>query len=68
MATALKRVEEFNLMYYITLDEHSQTIPPNFVNSVSLPMLRQIRMHSHFEQVPFPTANGVVIFRQVTKP
>jgi len=63
VAAARKRVEDLNLLYYITLDEPFQTTPPNFVNIVSLPMLKQIRIDPHFDQVPFPTANGVVIFR-----
>ncbi|HUB80046.1 MAG TPA: hypothetical protein VMB03_14670 [Bryobacteraceae bacterium] len=63
LAAAVQRVKEFNLSYYISLDERFQPAPPNFVNIVSLPMLRQIRMDPQFEQVPFVNMDGVVIFR-----
>jgi hypothetical protein len=62
-ATAVRRVEDFNIMFYITLDERHQTIPPNFVNIVSLPLLKHISEDPKFQQVPFATANGVLIFQ-----
>jgi hypothetical protein len=61
---AVKRVEDFSPMYYITLDESFQPVPPNFVNIVSLPMLKHIRMDPHFEQMAVPSANGVLIFKR----
>jgi hypothetical protein len=64
LGAAVKRVEDFNTMYYITLDEHFQPLPPNFVNIESLPMLQHIRIDPHFEQVTTPSANGVVVFRR----
>lgn len=64
LAAAVKRVEELNPMYYITLDEPFQRIPPNFVNMVSVPMLKHVRMDPSFEHVPASSANGVVLFRR----
>jgi hypothetical protein len=64
LGAAVKRVEDFNTMYYITLDEHFQTIPPNFVNVVSLPMLKHVRLDPHFEQVTASSANGMLVFRR----
>lgn len=64
VATASKRVDDLNTMFYITLDERFQTIPPNFVNIVSLPMLQQIKADPRFRQVPFPSVNGVLIFQR----
>jgi len=63
VAGATKRLDDFKVMYYITLDEKSQTIPPNFLNTVSLPMLNYVKMDSHFEQVGPPSSNGVLTFR-----
>ena len=62
-AAAWKRVEDFNLLYYITLDERFQPTPPNFVNLVSLPLLQQIRTGPQFAPVPFASAHGVLIFQ-----
>jgi hypothetical protein len=64
VAAAVKRVEELNMLYYITLDERFQTTPPNFVNMASLPMLRHVRTDPQFEQVSAPNATGVLIFRR----
>jgi hypothetical protein len=64
VTAAVKRVDEFTPMYYITLDEPFQRIPPNFVNMVSLPMLKHVRMDPGFEQVQPASANGVVVFRR----
>jgi hypothetical protein len=64
VTAAVRRVDEFNPMYYITLDEPYQPIPPNFVNMVSLPMLKHVRIDPSFEQVHLTSASGVVIFRR----
>ena len=37
---AMKRIDDFSTHYFITLDEPFQAKPPNFVNIVSLPVLR----------------------------
>jgi hypothetical protein len=64
VAAAVKRVEELNTMYYITLDERSQSAAPNFLNLASRPMLEHVRTDPHFEQVSASNATGVVIFRR----
>jgi hypothetical protein len=63
VAAAVKRVQEFNLLYYISLDERFQPKPPDFVNMVSLPTLEEIRIDPQFEEAPFANTDGVVIFR-----
>ena len=64
VAAAVKRVEEFNAMYFITLDERFQTTPPNFVNKASLPMLKYVETAPQFERVLASDATGVLIFRR----
>jgi hypothetical protein len=64
VTAAVKRVEGLNPMYYITLDEHFQSTPPDFLNMVSLPLLEQVRKNPHFEQLPAWSTNGVLIFRR----
>jgi hypothetical protein len=61
---AVKRVEQFNPMYYITLDERSQPVSPNFLNMASLPMLRHVRTDPRFEQVSASNTTGVLVFRR----
>jgi hypothetical protein len=63
VATAVKRVEDFKIMFYITLEERSQTVPPNFINIVSLPMLKHISEDPTFHPVPLASADGVLIFQ-----
>lgn len=64
VGSASERVDGFNCMYYISLDDQYQTRPPNFLNVVSLPMLRRVRNDPRFEQVQVPTTNGVLVFRR----
>ena len=64
ISAAVKRVEDFDPMYNITLAESCQSKPPNFVNLVSLPMLRHVQADPHFALVSGPSANGILVFRR----
>jgi hypothetical protein len=64
VAAAVRRVEDLNTMYYITLDERSQSAAPDFLNLASLPMLEHVRTDPHFERVSASNATGVLIFRR----
>jgi len=61
--TAVDRVHNFHIMYYITLDENFQAKPPNFVNLVTLPVLKEIKTDPGFEEVGSTDSNGVILFR-----
>jgi hypothetical protein len=61
---ALKRIDEFQTQYFITLDEAFQPAQ-NFVNVVSLPVLRELKESTRFQVVPFSSENGVVVFKPV---
>src|SRR5207249_4122446 len=50
---AMRRIEEFQAPYVITLDESHQSSTPNFVNVVSSRVLERMRRDSRFTQVPF---------------
>ena len=67
-ARALKRIDEFQARYFITLDERFQTAPPNFVNIVSLPVLREMKASNHFQTIPFESQNGVLVFERTAEP
>lgn len=60
---AMRRIEGIPARYLITLSEDYQTMPPNFLNVVSLPVLEEIRRDPRFTQHPFPSDDGVVIFQ-----
>jgi hypothetical protein len=64
VATALNRIAAMKPPYIITVDEAFQPVPPDFVNIVSLPVLRELKRDPRFERVPFPTGDGVVIFKR----
>jgi hypothetical protein len=62
---AMHRIEEFQTHYLITLSEHYQSAPPDFVNIVSLPVLELVRRDSRFTERPFASQNGLVVFQFV---
>jgi hypothetical protein len=63
IGAAMRRIEQFQTRYAITLDESHQSSAPNFVNLVSSRVLERMRSDSRFTQLPFESRNGVVIFR-----
>ncbi len=65
---ALRRIDELQTHYFITLDEPFQRAPPNFVNIVSLPVLRELKGSSRFKRVAFGSQNGVQIFERTSDP
>ena len=60
---AMRRIQEFDPAYVITLDESHQARDPNFLNVVASPVLQRMRGDSRFSQVVFESKTGVVIFR-----
>ena len=60
---AMRRIEELQTYYLITLSEQYQSIPPNFVNIVSRPVLERVRRDRRFTQCPFPSDDGIVVFQ-----
>jgi hypothetical protein len=62
-AVAMKRIEDFATRFVITLDEPFQA-PPNFLNLVSLPVLRELKSGGRFTIVPFPNDKGILIFER----
>jgi len=60
---AMRRIEKVQPRYVITIAEPFQVAPPDFLNSVSLPVLRDMRSDDRFSQVPFASRNGVLVFQ-----
>ncbi|HEY4360901.1 MAG TPA: hypothetical protein VGN17_08030 [Bryobacteraceae bacterium] len=63
-AVALKRLDDLNTHYLITLDEQHQNAAPNFLNAVSLSVLKAIRQDPRYRQLDFPSTQGVLIFER----
>jgi hypothetical protein len=60
---AMRRIETFRTHYVITLAEPFQSGLADFLNVVSLPVLRDMQSDLRFRQVPFASRNGVLVFR-----
>jgi hypothetical protein len=51
-------------VYFISLEETAQPASPDFLNGVSISILRRVRSDSSFIREPFSSKLGVVIFRK----
>jgi hypothetical protein len=60
---AYRRIDDYHAWYVVTLADAFQEAPPNFLNLTSLPVLQRIRSESRFTQVPFPSRNGLIVFK-----
>jgi hypothetical protein len=52
LSRAWERLNRLKIIYFISLEEMALPQPPNFVNQVSLSMLKQIRTDRRFIQLP----------------
>jgi len=68
LGAALKRIEEFQTPYVITLDGPHQSVPPDFLNLMSLPVLQELKRSSRFQTVAFKSQNGILIFERAADP
>jgi hypothetical protein len=59
---AMNRIEVSRARYVITVSEQHQ-VTPDFVNLVSLPVLKLMRQDSRFSEYPFQSKNGLVVFK-----
>jgi hypothetical protein len=65
-SVAMKRIEDLSARFVITLDGPFQS-PPNFLNVVSLPALRELKVGQRFARVPFPSEKGILIFERKSR-
>jgi hypothetical protein len=63
---AWDRLLAIDSVYFLSVDEQSQPQPPDFLNRVSIPLLKRVRSDMKFIQEPFKSNMGVVIFRKTT--
>jgi len=64
VAKALARVDSPNIAHYISLEASAHPVPPDFVNQVSLPVLRSIQRDKRFVREGFESRLGIVVFRK----
>lgn len=53
----------YKIAYFISLEETAQVQPPDFINMVSLPILKRVEDDMGFVQEPFMSRFQVVIYR-----
>ena len=61
---AWQRFESLNPPYFITLSESKQSSKPDVFNAVSIPILQRISTDERFEQIPFRSKLGVMIYKR----
>jgi hypothetical protein len=60
-AKALERLEQFNVVYYISLDRVGAV---DFLNQVSQPVTEAVAQDPRYVRQPDPTSSGIVLFRR----
>jgi len=61
---AWDRMAGMNSLYFISLAEASSPEPPNFLNQISIPMLKRVQNSPEFVREPFESGLGIVVFRR----
>ena len=64
---AWNRLNSLKIASFISLEEAAHPEPPNFLNQVSLPILRRIRSDSNFVQQQFESELKIVVFRDLNE-
>jgi hypothetical protein len=62
---AWTRLEALQIAYFISLDEGAHPESPNFLNQVSLPILKRVLNDERFERIDFDSKLNIVVFRNV---
>jgi hypothetical protein len=61
---AWTRLEQIKISYFVSLEEDKLPDPPDFVNRVTLPILRRVVSAPDFARVDFPSRLGILLFRR----
>jgi hypothetical protein len=62
---AWTRLNQLRIMYFVSIEEDKQPRPPNFLNRVTLPILRRVVSDPDFAPVDFPSRLGILLFRRI---
>jgi hypothetical protein len=63
LSRAWGRLNDLRIAHFISLEEEAHPNPPDFLNHVSMPILRKIRHDPRFVQLPFDSQLHIVVFR-----
>ena len=61
---AMHRIFSYHAHYIATLDQPHQELQPNYLNLVALPVLGEMKSDSRFQQIPFSSSRGILIFER----
>jgi hypothetical protein len=61
-------MEQIKTLYFVGADADRQPIPPDFLNQVSVPILKRVMADPNYTRVPFPSHLGILVFRRVDAP
>jgi len=62
---AWTRLEQIRIVYFVSLEESKQPNPPDFINRVTLPILKRVVSDPDFTRVDFPSRLGILLFRRI---
>jgi len=60
---AWQRLNDLEIVYFISVREKMQGRPPNTLNQLSIPILRRIRQDERFVREPYDSRLGVLVYR-----
>jgi len=61
------RLAYYKVPYFISLEESAMPVPPDFLNRVSLPVLKRIEAAPEFARESFDSEFHVVVFRRLSE-
>ncbi len=64
---AWSRMEQMRSLYYLTTEADRQPVPPDFLNQVSVPILKRVISDPAFARVPFTSQLGIIVFRRLER-
>lgn len=65
---AWQRLEQFEIVYFVSVEKQSQPPLPNFVNMISIATLDRIETDPRFVRRPFDSKFSIVVFRNTQVP
>jgi hypothetical protein len=61
-------MEQIQTLYFIAQEADRQPAVPDFVNQVSVPILKRVIGYPAYVRVPFPSHLGILLFRRTDSP
>jgi hypothetical protein len=61
---AMKRMDEINILYFVSIAPDFVPKPVDFVNRVTIPVVERVESGGPWLKVPFPNYNHIIVFRR----